>query len=93
MNQDLLDILTEWIKERDPGFWFVHDDAIACWPRGWSAPVMVFSIEKHKLIPVELGIVVRNNLKSEYSIYDPNFFDEFWLALQIHKNVYTNTTI
>lgn len=94
MNQDLLDILTKWLEEQgNDKFWFIHTDAIGCWPKGSSIPLVAFMIEDYRIIAVEIGIIARNNLKTEYSIYDPNFFDEFWRVLQIHKNVYNNITL
>jgi hypothetical protein len=87
---ELLDILIKWINEYDTSqFWFIENDVICCWPTGWERPVAVFVIDGYIIKSLELGVVIRNNLKEEYSVYDPNFFQDLQHSLMIHKAAYT----
>ena len=94
MDLNLLDLLIDWINEQDPSqFWFIENDVICCWPRRWEYPVAAFMIDGFIIKPLEMGIVIRNNLKKEYSVYDPDFFEGLQHALTVHKKLYSNIII
>lgn len=91
---DFLDILIEWINENDVNqFWFIENDVICCWPQGWVNPVAVFVIDGYIIKSLELGIVLKNNLKEKYSVYDPNFFQDLQHSLTVHKTLYSSVII
>jgi len=91
---ELLDILINWINEEDSSqFWFIKNEVICCWPKGWELPVAAFMIDNHIIRSLETGIVLKNNLKAEYSIYDPNCFEDLKHAMLVHKKLYSSVII